>query len=52
MMSSEQLKVIDEELDSTIEHLLINRMVDVELVIIALKRAAASLAECVASMDE
>lgn len=52
MMSSEQLKVIEEELDATIEHLLIARMMDVELVIIALDRAAANLSECVANMDE
>ncbi|WP_328691425.1 hypothetical protein OHA74_20855 [Streptomyces phaeochromogenes] len=52
MMNNEQLKVIEGELDATIDHLLINRQVDVDLVIIALDRAASTLAECVAGLDE
>lgn len=46
-MSKEQMQTIDEELSATIEHLLIHRSIDVDLVIRALNQASIELAECV-----
>lgn len=52
MMSREQLEVIEGELDVTIGYLLINRMMDVDLVIIGLKNVTSLLAETVAASRE
>lgn len=52
MMSQEQLRVIEGELDKTIEYLLIKRMMDVGLVIRGLENVTSDLAEAVAAINE
>ncbi|MET7742003.1 hypothetical protein [Streptomyces sp. NPDC005385] len=52
MMSREQLEVIEGELDVTIGYLLINRMMDVDLVIVGLENVLTNLAETVAEARE
>ncbi|MFE9497288.1 hypothetical protein [Streptomyces collinus] len=52
MMSKRQLDEIEGELEKTVEHLLIARMMDVDLVIIGLENVTRLLAESVAAIRE
>lgn len=52
MMSREQLETIEGELEKTVERLLIQRMMDVDLVIIGLENVTRLLAETVAAINE
>lgn len=51
-MSKQQLETIEGELEKTVEHLLIEKMMDVDLVIIGLENVTSGLAECVAAIRE
>lgn len=52
MMSREQLDVIEGELEKTVEHLLIERMMDAHLVVKGLENVLTGLAESVAAIYE